>query len=100
MLRIETLGDEPHCTLEMFLAGLSRMHFARQFRAATGFRPHQFVLLKRVEPAQQRLTTTSDALVDVTLSVGFQTQAHFTTAFKKVVGNTPGQWRKEQPTVV
>jgi AraC-like DNA-binding protein len=75
-------------------AGLSRMYFARQFRAATGVRPHEFVLRKRVERAQQLLTVTSDALVDIALSVGFQTQAHFTTVFKKIVGNTPRQWRR------
>ena len=78
-------------------AGLSRMYFARQFRAATGVRPHEYVLRRRVERAQQLLTATSDALVDIALSVGFQTQAHFTTVFKKIVGNTPRQWRREQP---
>jgi AraC family transcriptional regulator len=77
-------------------AGLSRMYFARQFRAATGVRPHEFVLRRRVERAQQLLTSTPDPVVDVALSVGFQTQAHFTTVFKKVVGNTPRQWRREQ----
>ncbi len=78
-------------------AGLSRMYFARQFRAATGIRPHEYVLRRRIERAQQLLTATSDALVDIALSVGFQTQAHFTTVFKKIVGNTPRQWRRGQP---
>jgi AraC family transcriptional regulator len=80
-------------------AGLSRMYFARQFRTATGIRPHEYVLRKRIERAQQMLAETSDALVDVALSVGFQTQAHFTTVFKRVVGNTPCQWRREQANV-
>jgi len=78
-------------------AGLSRMYFARQFRAATGIRPHEYVLRRRIERAQQLLTATSDALVDIALSVGFQTQAHFTTVFKRIVGNTPRQWRRGQP---
>jgi AraC family transcriptional regulator len=78
-------------------AGLSRMYFARQFRVATGIRPHEYVLRRRIERAQRLLTATSDALVDVALSVGFQTQAHFTTVFKKIVGNTPRQWRRGQP---
>lgn len=80
-------------------AGLSRMYFARQFRAATGIRPHQYVLRRRVERAQQFLTATSHPVVDVALSVGFQTQAHFTTVFKKIVGNTPRHWRQEQPGI-
>jgi AraC family transcriptional regulator len=78
-------------------AGLSRMCFARQFRAATGVRPHEYVLRKRVERAQRMLTETSDNIVNIALSVGFQTQAHFTTVFKRIVGNTPRRWRREQP---
>jgi AraC family transcriptional regulator len=80
-------------------AGMSRMYFAKQFRTTTGIRPHDFVLRKRIERAQQLLAATSDALVDIALSVGFKTQAHFTTVFKKVVGSTPYQWRREQPKV-
>ena len=80
-------------------AGLSRMYFAKQFRMATGIRPHGYVLRKRIERAQQMLAAKSAALVDIALSVGFQTQAHFTTVFKKLVGNTPCQWRREHPNV-
>jgi AraC family transcriptional regulator len=80
-------------------AGLSRMYFAKQFRATTGMRPHDFVLRKRIARAQQMLAETSDALVDIALSVGFQTQAHFTTVFKKFAGYTPYQFRREQPRV-
>jgi len=76
-------------------AGLSRMYFAKQFRATTGMRPHDFVLRKRIARAQQMLAATSDTLVDIALSVGFQTQAHFTTVFKKFAGNTPYQFRRE-----
>jgi AraC-like DNA-binding protein len=78
-------------------AGLSRMYFAKQFRATTGMRPHDFVLRKRIERAQQMLAESSDALVDIALSVGFQTQAHFTTVFKKIAGYTPHQFRRERP---
>ena len=79
-------------------AGLSRMYFAKQFRAATGIRPHDYVLRKRIERAQQMLSEPV-ALVDIALSVGFQTQAHFTSVFKRFVGNTPCQWRRERPHV-
>jgi AraC-like DNA-binding protein len=77
-------------------AGLSRMYFSRQFQAATGLSPHEYVLRKRIERAQQRLTATAEPLVNIGLSVGFQTQAHFTTVFKKFVGDTPLRWRRQQ----
>jgi AraC family transcriptional regulator len=34
--------------------------------------------------------------VDIALAVGFQTQAHFSTVFKRFVGESPGRWRRTQ----
>lgn len=75
------------------VAGLSKMYFAAQFRAATGLRPHEYVLRRRIDRAKSLLVQTEYPLIDVAFSVGFQTQAHFTTVFKRIVGITPGQWR-------
>ena len=75
-------------------AGLTRMHFAAQFRAATGMRPHDFLLQRRIDRARGLLRDPKLALVDVALSVGFQTQAHFTTVFKRFAGETPNRWRR------
>jgi transcriptional regulator GlxA family with amidase domain len=73
-------------------AGLTRMHFAAQFRAATGLRPHEYLLRRRIERAQEMLAGTGMSLVDVALSVGFQTQAHFTSVFKRYTGQPPRAW--------
>jgi AraC-like DNA-binding protein len=75
------------------VAGLSRMHFAAQFRAAVGARPHEYLLKRRIERAQELLRQADVSLVDIALTVGFQTQAHFTTVFKRFSGDTPYQWR-------
>lgn len=75
------------------VAGLSRMHFAAQFRAAVGVRPHEYLLKRRIERAEDLLKQTAMPLVEVALSVGFQTQSHFTTVFKRFAGDTPRQWR-------
>jgi AraC-like DNA-binding protein len=79
-------------------SGLSRMHFAAQFRAATGLRPHEFLLRRRVERAQELLAGSDKPIVDIALSVGFQTQSHFTTLFKRFVGHTPQAWRRGHAT--
>jgi AraC family transcriptional regulator len=76
------------------VAGLSRMHFAAQFKAATGCRPHEHVLQQRIEAAQAMMSSSAAPLVEVALSVGFQTQSHFSTVFKRVVGQTPARWRR------
>lgn len=75
-------------------AGLTRMHFAAQFRAATGYRPHEYLLRRRIETAQDLLSRPDFSLVDAALSVGFQSQAHFSTVFKRLVGQTPSRWRQ------
>jgi AraC-like DNA-binding protein len=78
-------------------AGRTRMHFAAQFRVATGTRPHDFVLRRRIERAQELLCDPGLALVDIALCVGFQNQAHFTTVFKRFTGATPHRWRRSTP---
>ena len=77
-------------------AGLTRMHFAAQFRAATGLRPREYLLRRRIERAQEMLVGTGMSLVDVALSVGFQTQAHFTSVFKRYAGQPPRAWRESR----
>ena len=74
--------------------GLSRMHFAAQFRVATGLRPHEYLLQRRIECAQALLLTSRLPLVEIALEVGFKTQAHFTTVFSRLVGETPNVWRQ------
>ena len=73
--------------------GLSRMHFAAQFRAATGLRPHEYLLRRRIERAQTLLSASRLPLCEVALDVGFKSQAHFTTVFARFVGETPNAWR-------
>jgi AraC-like DNA-binding protein len=81
-------------------AGFSKMYFTTQFHAATGRQPHEFILRKRVERAQQLLLESAESLVNVALSAGFQTQAHFSTVFKRFTGCTPREWRDaHRPTL-
>ena len=72
------------------VAGLSPMYFAGQFRAATGYRPHDYLLYQRIESAKSMLSGTDTPLAEVALSVGFQAQPHFSTVFKRLTGAKPG----------
>lgn len=91
---------EAHANTRISLAdiadavGLSRMHFAAQFRKATGYRPHEFVLRRRIDRAKDILATSDFTLVDVALTLGFSSQAHFTSTFRRFTGSTPYQWRR------
>lgn len=74
-------------------AGLSPMHFAARFRAATGHKPHEYLQLCRIERAKRLLAEGNRSLIDIAMEVGFRTQAHFTTVFKRFAGRTPHSWR-------
>ena len=78
------------------VAGMSRMHFARLFRAATGIRPKSYVYRRRIEYAQHLLLSSHQSLRAIAFNVGFQNQAHFSTTFKRYVGVTPSEWRRRE----
>jgi AraC family transcriptional regulator len=91
---MENLGA--NLTLERMAAivHLSPYHFARQFKAATGLPPHQYVISRRVERAQHLLQANGElGLVEVALDAGFSDQSKFSFHFKRIVGVTPGKFR-------
>jgi AraC-like DNA-binding protein len=90
----ENLADDLSLEEIAQRAGLSRMHFAAQFKTATGQSPHAFLLARRIELAKSLLTEGRIPLVQVAFTAGFSSQAHFTTVFRKAVGVTPGRWRQ------
>jgi AraC family transcriptional regulator len=95
----EHLDDGP--TLEQLaaVARLSPNYFAWQFNRATGLPPHQYVITRRVEQAKQLLQTESDfSLAEIAASAGFSDQSQFSHHFKRLIGVTPGQFRKRGRT--
>ncbi|QWW72456.1 AraC family transcriptional regulator [Rhizobium sp. WYJ-E13] len=76
------------------VAGLSRMHFASQFRAATGHAPAAYIVQCRVARAQELLKRQDVSIVEAALRTGFSSQAHMTQAFRKILGDTPARWRR------
>jgi AraC family transcriptional regulator len=76
------------------VAGLNPYHFARQFKAATGLPPHQYVIMRRVERAKHLLRSgTEVSLAEIATQAGFYDQSQFSRHFKRLVGVTPSQFR-------
>lgn len=73
---------------------LSPHHFGEAFKASTGAPPHRYVLARRIERAQQLLREDDRPLGEIAYSVGFSSQAHFTTQFRRATGMTPGRFRR------
>jgi AraC family transcriptional regulator len=90
----EHLNGSPSLAQLAAVVRLSAYHFARQFKAATGLPPHQYVVLRRVERARQPLQAGTDlSLAEVALHAGFSEQSQLSRHFKRLVGVTPGQFR-------
>jgi AraC family transcriptional regulator len=89
----EHLGVGPTLAQMAAAVGLNPYHFARQFKAATGLPPHQYVIARRVERARELLQAGTDAsLAEVALRAGFSDQSQFCRHFKRLLGVTPGQF--------
>jgi len=73
--------------------GLSKFHLLRLFREGIGATPHAYQLQLRISCAREMLDRRASAAV-VALECGFADQAHFTRAFKRIVGYTPGAFKR------
>jgi AraC family transcriptional regulator len=90
----EYLGADLRLEQMAAVAHLSIYHFARQFKAATGLPPHQYVILRRVERARQLLQAGRGVfLAEIAARVGFSDQSQFSRHFKRIVGVTPRQFQ-------
>jgi AraC-like DNA-binding protein len=73
---------------------LSVSHFSHAFRRSMGAAPHNWLLTRRVEAAKQKLRDHRLTLSDVALACGFADQSHLTRVFTRMVGISPGAWRR------
>jgi AraC-like DNA-binding protein len=75
-------------------AHMSRFHFSRVFRQATGTSPGRFLSAIRIHEAKRLLLTTQTSIADVSCQVGYTSLGTFTTRFTDCVGVSPGQFRR------
>lgn len=75
-------------------AGLSPMHFAAGFRSATGLSPHAYVRDRRIERAKTKLRSDEMRIDEIAIDVGFRSQTHFITVFRRQTGQPPARWRR------
>lgn len=95
----ENLNRELSVTELAQVVGMSQYYFSKLFKMSTGTTPHQYVMRQRVERAQELLRESQTALAELATHVGFQTQSHFTSVFRRLVGATPKHYREMHQSV-
>ncbi|OZI44333.1 AraC family transcriptional regulator [Bordetella genomosp. 4] len=76
------------------LAGMPIDTFARRFKAETGMAPYAYVIERRVRRAETLLRTLNLPISEIAFGLGFSSQSHFTSTFRRVIGITPRAYRQ------
>jgi transcriptional regulator GlxA family with amidase domain len=84
-----TVGELAH------LAAMSRSTFAARFRDLVGTPPLEYLIHWRMQRAAHALRTTDHSVARIGASTGYPVETTFNSTFRRVVGQTPGRYRRE-----
>jgi len=95
---INAMHDDPahRWTLQELAAhsGMSRSVFAQKFKQTVGESAMEYLTRWRMLLAGDRLTNSSDAISAIALSLGYESESAFSTAFKRVMGCSPREYSR------
>jgi AraC family transcriptional regulator len=77
------------------VADMSRFHFARLFRLALGITPHRYLMDQRLQQAKALLRLDTRSVSEVAVETGFANAGHFARAFRRHVGVSPTEWKRQ-----
>lgn len=75
-------------------AGYSKWHLQRMFKEHTGYALGEYIRKKKLEKSADRLTNSDEPILNVAISLGFDSQQSFNRSFKREYGMAPGTWRR------
>ena len=78
-------------------AGMSVNTFIRRFKSHSGCTPQQYLMRARIEEACIMLWRPERSIDEIAELTGFCNRNHFTQCFKKLIGTSPGAYRKDAP---
>lgn len=91
----ERLGDNMLAIRDLArILNVSEVRFRTLFRQATGMRPVRFIQRRRIEAARRMLVQTDRRVKEIAALCGFRDPAFFHRVFCKVIGATPGAYRR------
>ena len=75
-------------------AGASRSVLSERFAHLIGQPPIEYLANWRMQLAAERLRNSTDSLAGIAAEVGYESEAAFNRAFKRITGLSPGRWRE------
>lgn len=95
--RVQARAERPDADVAALAeaAAMPVRSFRRRFQAAFGEPPHRWLASRRIARARHLLQENRLSLSETALDLGFASQAHFTEAFRRAVGVTPGRFRRD-----
>jgi AraC-like DNA-binding protein len=76
--------------------GLSRSSFAERFTGYVGVPPMQYLHKWRLQIAASRLLGSSAGIATIAAEIGYESEAAFSRAFKRMIGQSPADWRNSR----
>lgn len=73
---------------------LSRYYYVRLFKRETGYTPHEYIILSRINAAKYLLKSNHIPVKEICYRCGFHSESAFCNTFRKWEGMTPMQFRK------
>ncbi len=74
--------------------GMSRSTFVLKFKETVGESPMEYLTRWRMMLAGDRLTNSGDPISVIALSLSYESESAFGTAFKRVMGCSPRQYSR------
>ncbi|WP_227323846.1 AraC family transcriptional regulator [Acidisoma silvae] len=89
----ENLAEEFNLEKVAQAAGMSRFHFSRGFRSSMSQSPSQWFIRQRITRAQELLRETDLPIIEIAMTVGYESPSHFAQVFRRETGVSPNQYR-------
>ena len=84
-ISLATLADILH---------VNKTYFSQVFRERNGISPHEYIVKMRIAAASQQLKSSDDSVLEIAQSCGFNSLSNFYSAFKRITGKSPTQYRQ------
>ena len=95
----EKRDEMPDISQMAALVNLSESRFKQKFKQATGVPPAEFIVREKIDEARPLLESSGRTVTSIAMELGFSSSQHFSVLFKKYVGESPIQYRRNHEFV-